>query len=283
MRITPVLLRAGTWIRRSSPLRRLEPLWARVEPRWNAALDRASRSRGIGVTVNGDRLRLTPSYAAYHASRGFEPEMHAALAQTLEPGDCVLDVGAHVGLFTLAAALRVGPTGRVICFEASPATVATLRRHVAMNGFGDRVAVVSAAAADVEGELTFFVGGETMSASLTRASVEELRPGHEDAPTFEIREIRVPAVTLDGYCARERVEPTHVKIDVEGAELRVLRGAEGILRGTADVVCEVHPAQLEAAGGSEEELAAFVAHTGRALVTIDEREDGIYHARLARR
>lgn len=283
MRISPVLLRGGTWLRRSSPLRRLEPLWTRLEPRWEAALDRASRRRGIAVTVNGDHLRLTPAYATYHATRGWEPELHAALTRTLEPGACVLDVGAHVGLFTLAAALRIGPTGRVIAFEAAPATVATLRRHVDMNGFGERVEVVSAAVGDVEGEIPFYVGDETMSASITRASLDELRPQRDDAPAFEIQEIRVPALTLDGFCHRRGVRATCVKIDVEGAELRVLRGAEAILRSSAEVFCEVHPAQLEAAGGSEDEFVALAARLGRAVLKIDERDDGIYHARLARR
>lgn len=282
MRISSVLLRGGTWLRRSSPLRRLEPLWARLEPHWDAALDRASRRRGIAVTVNGDNLRLTPSYATYHTSRGWEPELHAELTRALEPGACVLDVGAHVGLFTLAAALRVGPTGRVIAFEAAPATAATLRRHVALNGFEDRVEIVSAAVGDVEGEIPFFVGGETMSASVTRASLDELRPQHAGAPDVTIREIRVPALTLDGFCARRTLQPDRVKIDVEGAELRVLRGAVELLRGPADIVCEIHPAQLEAAGDSEAELVALIEAHGRRLVKIDERVDGIYHARLDR-
>ena len=241
-----------------------------------------SRNRGIEVTVNGDRLRLTPAYATYHASRGWEPELHDALTQALEPGACVLDVGAHVGLFTLGAALRVGPEGRVIAFEAAPATVATLRRHVALNELDDRVEIVSAAVGDVDGETSFFVGGESMSASVTRAALEELRPRNDDSAALDVREIRVRALTLDAFCAAQGITPTAVKIDVEGAELRVLRGAEWILRGPADVVCEIHPAQLAAAGDSEEELVAFAHRVGRRLVTIDERVDGIYHARLAR-
>jgi FkbM family methyltransferase len=240
----------------------------------------ATRNRGIVVDLNGDSLRLTPSYATYHATRGFEPEVHASLTRTIGSGMSVLDVGAHVGLFTLAAALRVGPTGRVVAFEPSPATLASLHRHIALNGFGDRVEVVPAVVGEVEGETAFFVSGETMSASVSRVSLDELSPGHRATRGTEIR---VPAVTLDSFCAQRGIRPDRVKIDVEGAELRVLRGAVELLRGSADVVCEIHPAQLEAAGDSEEELIAFVNGHGRTLATIDERSDGIYHAQLLRR
>jgi FkbM family methyltransferase len=232
------------------------------------------------VSVNGDPLRLTPSYAAYHATRGWEPELHAAVAPTIASGMAVLDVGAHVGLFTLTAALRVGPTGRVVAFEPSPQTLVSLRRHISLNGFDDRVEVVPAAVGDAEGEIPFFVHAETQSASIARASLAELRPGDG---AMAATEIRVPVVTLDGFCAQHGVGPDRVKIDVEGAELRVLRGALELLHASADFVCEIHPAQLEAAGDSEEELIAFVEAQGRTLVKIDEREDGIYHALLVRR
>lgn len=240
----------------------------------------ATRNRGIVVELNGDSLRLTPAYATYHATRGFEPEVHEAVTRKIGSGMSVLDVGAHVGLFTLAAALRVGPTGRVVAFEPSPATLANLHRHVALNGFGDRVEVVPAVVGEVEGETSFFIHGETMSASIARASVDELSPGQRAMPATEIH---VPVVTLDGFCARRGIRPDHVKIDVEGGELQVLRGAEELLLSTADVVCEIHPAQLEAAGDSEEALIAFVTGHGRRLVTIDERSDGIYHAHLQKR
>lgn len=274
------VLRAGTWLRRSSPLRRLEPLWARLQPAWDAAVGRATRNRGIVVGVNGDPLRLTPSYATYHASRVWEPEVHAAMTRTIGTGMSVLDVGAHVGLFTLAAARRVGPTGRVFAFEPSPATLVSLRRHITLNGFDDRVEVVPAAVGDIEGETPFYVYGETMSASVARASLDELSPGREAMPASEIT---VPVVTLDGLCTERGVRPDRVKIDVEGAELRVLRGAVELLHSHAEVICEIHPAQLEAAGGSEEELIAFVAQHGRTLVTVDDRRpDGIHHALLVR-
>jgi len=60
--------------------------------------------------------------------------VHEAFTGKIEPGMCVLDVGAHVGLFTSAAALSVGPSGPVVAFEPSPETVMSLHKHVALNG-----------------------------------------------------------------------------------------------------------------------------------------------------
>src|SRR5215471_19195745 len=57
------------------------------------------------------------------------------VARLLEPGDVFVDGGAHVGLFTLVAARRVGPGGRVIAFEPSPANRQRLLDNVALNGF----------------------------------------------------------------------------------------------------------------------------------------------------
>lgn len=282
MRTTLVFLRAGTWVRRSSPLRHLEPFWARVQPWWDSGLGKATRDRGIVVSVNGDAVRLVPAYAAYHASREYEPEVHAVLASKITPGMCVFDVGAHVGLFTLAAAFRVGENGHVVAFEPSPPTLASLHLHISLNGFDDIVEVVPAAVGKEEGETAFFLSGETMSASVTRASVDELRPGHE-ASAVDVREIRVPVVTLDGFAAQRRIRPDVVKIDVEGAELQVLRGAPEILDSDAEVICEIHPAQLKALGDSEDELIEWVSQRGRALTRIDERSDGIYHALLTKR
>src|SRR5206468_8336208 len=130
------------------------------------------------------------------------------------PGMTVLDVGAHVGFFALGAALRAGPEGRVFAFEPAPDTISLLERHVALNGWQDRVEVVRAVASDTEGTATFYVHGDTMSAALARENVEMLNPQELEAPAVEIE---VPSVTLDGFCRSRGLRPDRLKIDVEGA------------------------------------------------------------------
>ena len=231
------------------------------------------------VEVNGDRMRLEYAYAARYSKTGYEPLIHEAFTTTVRSGMVVLDVGAHVGFFTLAAALRVGPTGRVFAFEPAPETAAILARHVAMNGWGDRVEVVRSALSDREGTLPFFTLGTTMAASLSREHVEASPEVHTSAP----EEVSVPAVSLDGFCASRAVVPDRIKIDVEGAEVMVLRGARHVLDSDAEILCEVHPAAIGLFGSSVDELHELAAGAGRRPIPVDSpNELGIYHVLLRR-
>jgi len=270
--------RAASRLRRAGLLAPAEPAFLRIEPVWNGLVDRAAGGRGYRAIVDGDVMRLSYAYGARYEKTGYEPVVHAAVVEDLVPGSVVFDVGAHVGVLTLAAALRVGPSGRVVAFEASAQTARTLRRHVEMNHFGDRVEVVEAVVCDHEGESEFHVYRESMAASIAPGALE-LSP----EPTSEatVRTV-VTAVTLDGTAQRLALRPDLVKIDVEGAELRVLKGMPSLLSDPrVTVLCEIHPRQLEAHGGTVDEVAALLEATGRHIEPIDEpNPTGIYHARL---
>lgn len=148
-----------------------------------------------------------------------EPETAAFITGFLKPGMVFFDVGAHIGEYTVMGASRIGADGQVHAFEAQPATAELLRKSCEANRL--QVAVVNTCAvSDHEGELEFDIRSDpTMSAIATPARHWNRSLGR----------IRVPAVTLDAYCDRLAVWPDLVKIDVEGAELRVLHGAAGIL------------------------------------------------------
>ena len=225
--------------------------------------------------VNGDELRLLYAYGARYEADGYEPEIHSLVTGAVDEDSTFMDVGAHVGFFTMAAAVR---GARVVAFEASPLTAQVLREHVRLNELGSRVTVVEAVVSDSEGETSFYVDGDTMSASISRAAVDELSAHAQVEPAQEIRR---SAVTLDGYCTANGVDPTLVKIDVEGAELRVLRGAAALLASDTAILCEVHPHQLTAAGASEAELLEVIASSGRRVDPVDDpNSTGIYHAWL---
>jgi FkbM family methyltransferase len=148
----------------------------------------------------------------------YEPEQTALFERWLRPGDTVLDVGAHVGYYTLVAATLVGGLGRVWAFEPNPANARFLREHVRINKL-EHVAIEQLAVSDREGTARFARG----SGSGT---------GHLD----EGGALEVPTVSLDGFCARHRVAPAAIKIDVEGAELAVLEGAGDVIRRHRPVI-----------------------------------------------
>ena len=140
------------------------------------------------------------------------------MMEHLRAGDTVLDVGAHTGYYTLLASTLVGEEGRVWAFEPAPRNARYLRGNVEANG-RENVRVTEAAVSDEEGTARFGGGTGTGTGRLT------------DEGDLEVR-----TLTLDGFCERHRLDPAVVKIDVEGAEARVLRGADDVLRTAGPVL-----------------------------------------------
>src|SRR3989442_7232326 len=123
-------------------------------------------------------------------------QVFQAFVERIEEGMTVFDIGAHIGLFTLGAAKRVGRRGRVYAFEPSPETAEVLERHVRLNGWQNRVEVVRAVVSDVDGVVPFYAHGLSMAASLGRENVEVLNPEQPDTPTLKIE---ITSVTLDQF------------------------------------------------------------------------------------
>lgn len=158
----------------------------------------------------------------------YEQMLEDFYSELLRPGDVCVDVGAHVGRHTLPLARRVGPQGRVFAFEPIPAIAAQLRATIeALPNHFSVVELQQCALADAEGETDFVLVHEAPGYS-------GLRPRHYDAPvTTEV--IRVDVRRLDDL-ASGMPSVRFVKIDCEGAELRVLRGATSLLARDRPVV-----------------------------------------------
>jgi FkbM family methyltransferase len=122
----------------------------------------------------------------------------------------------------------VRPGGRVYAFEPAPEAFGGLSAHVRLNGLEDEVTCVRAAAAASTGTATLAVDGLSGANRLDASADGE----------------RVETVTLDDFCRREGIRPSFIKIDVEGAELDVLRGARETIRAGGDglaLFVEMHP------------------------------------------
>ena len=132
-----------------------------------------------------------------------------AFASVIAPGSCIYDVGANVGIFTLLASVTTGATGKVYSFEPFPRNARYLRRHLELNQL-QNCCVMEVAASDAEGTQRFLTASENHMGHLS---------GDGD--------LDVSCVTLDAciYGEKKLRPPNVIKIDVEGAELRVLQGA----------------------------------------------------------
>lgn len=141
---------------------------------------------------------------------------------TLRPGDIFIDVGANVGWMTEMGAVLVGANGSVISFEPSPSTMNLLRRRVERLALRN-VTLVQAAVGEQSGQLTLYEYDENYGGA------SGLRPGgwigHQ-----HVAETLVDLATLDDFVTSRRIESIRlIKIDVQGAEIDVLRGASRLL------------------------------------------------------
>lgn len=142
-----------------------------------------------------------------------------ALVSALAPTDVAVDVGCNKGSY-LYWLSRAVPRGRVVAFEPQPLLAAYLKKICVATGLGN-VRVEASGVSDIRGQLTLHIPGESDSPA---ASFEQVV-----AKSEKCREVDVPVVTLDEYFEGLEGRIGAIKIDVEGHELAVLRGAKGIL------------------------------------------------------
>jgi FkbM family methyltransferase len=222
------LERIGIAIRHSRWLERADGLWNGVRPMYDSLLSLTYRNGVLRVINGSDAMRLLPRYRGI--SEVYEPEVWGHLMQCVQPADVVADVGAYVGLYTLALAQRVGPRGKVIAFEPDPDSFDGLSRHVALNGLTGNVELCRAVVGREDGVVAFAAG---------RGS--ESRVAAADGACAERLMVRV--VRLDSVLRDDRLDV--LKIDVEGYEELVLQGARGLLsdnlRKPRAIYIEVHP------------------------------------------
>jgi FkbM family methyltransferase len=171
-----------------------------------------------------------------------EPHIFRWIDESLRPGDTFFDVGAHHGWMSLVACRCVGAKGRVVAFEPSPPLLHLLQYNKQVNRF-HQMEIVPKAVADSHGCVeSFFLENDGFSSLNSMIDHrEELTAG----PAERKATIQVETTTLDEFCKMTNLQPKAVKIDVEGAELRVLRGGQCLLkeRRTTFIVA-VHPTWL---------------------------------------
>lgn len=159
----------------------------------------------------------------------YEPEL-SCLEELLSPGKTFVDAGANVGIYTLAASRIVGQTGHVIAFEPSIQSLPALRRNIALNHLTN-VALFPVALSHVTGSAKLYHGPNPSLNSLGKET-----GWSEDAE-------KIATETLDGIV--ERVGLDHVdviKVDVQGAEELVLRGARKLLTSMRPtIIFEIFP------------------------------------------
>ncbi|HEX3183550.1 MAG TPA: amino acid adenylation domain-containing protein, partial [Pyrinomonadaceae bacterium] len=186
----------------------------------------------------------------------FEQQSYLRHGVTVQDGDCVFDVGANIGMFTVFVNSRCAPS-RVYAFEPIPETHDVLRRNVELHGIKGQTFVCALSSYNGTAQFTYYPRTSTMSGAYANAAEDErvsrafLRQQHEGMVAyedelmegrFETREVSVSVRTLSDVISSEGVERIDLlKIDVEKSELDVLKGIEDAdWARIVQLVVEVH-------------------------------------------
>lgn len=149
----------------------------------------------------------------------FEPVLSRYIVKVLKPGGTFIDAGAHVGYFTVLAAVIVGSTGKVLAFEPNPKVADFLRRNIIVNYLREQTEIYQEAVWSHAETLSFYAAKRLSCNSSVGRRVD----GYEDDWMDEIETLQVAAQDLGTHIRRlGRVD--FIKMDVEGSEYRAFLG-----------------------------------------------------------
>jgi FkbM family methyltransferase len=250
-----------------APAFRSTPVLGDLLRRIRESADSASAAHGgppplSVVTPEGTLYGYLRHRAFLHqvAQEEYESYSLALLLEAVTDGTTVVDGGAHVGLYSLLASTKAGRLGRCFAFEADPynfrALAATVHRNRLTN-----VQPLDRALGDVPGSATFFASPGTIGGSLVQKSY-----------IGETRALRVPVTTIDLQLASYPVDRLVMKLDVEGAEERVLLGARETLGrcGTGRLLVEHNPEALRDGGSSGAAIVQLLESLDFRVAFVDE-------------
>ncbi|MBT4584903.1 MAG: FkbM family methyltransferase [Phycisphaerae bacterium] len=186
----------------------------------------------------------------------YEPVTTHIMQSILKEGMTFVDIGAHVGLFTLPAAKWVGKNGRVVAFEPHPDNFEMLSRNAKTNGLQPELinAAVSNVAGSVQLHASAFNSGD-----------------HQIYHSASRKGIAVDCIKLDEFFSSEdRVDL--IKMDVQGAESAAFHGMERLLRNnnSVKVIWELSPSQLKDAGDDAATLLSWLESLGFGFTIVDD-------------
>lgn len=204
------------------------------------------------------------AYRLAYASQQNDPdqivEFDGFISQC-RPGMMLFDIGAHFGLFSLAALHYGGGNSQAIAVDPSPAACRIMRIQANLNGAVDRLRIVQASAGDRLG------WSDMVDSGIHSASY--FVPPAMDHSNSELTRTR--SITIDALTEQFETHPTHIKIDVEGCEEDVLRGGKNTLGRSIGplLFIELHNRMVAERGGKPEQALVLLHELGYETFSTD--------------
>ena len=184
------------------------------------------------------------------------PFMKDVIFKYVKPGDVCLDIGAHVGMYTIPLALRIGLDGQVISFEPNEKCFNALLRNISFNNLKN-VTALRMAISSKDTKIPFYCRPDTDQHSIYEKTPFATPKGQY---TIEVEAARIDTLVSNGTIPK----PDFIKIDIEGGEIEAIHGLKDTAKYVRAIVVEVHEKRLQAAGYTNpfDEIINFLKDLG---------------------
>ena len=190
-------------------------------------------------------------------NKGFESCIEAS-----RNGKCVLDIGAHIGLVTLPLSQVLSPEGKIYSFEPATINNSILKKHISDNDINNVIIEPYLVGAYDEEDIVFF----ELNVPTGMNSVVVIKND------YKYIETKKKQISLDSFCTKHDLLPEIIKIDVEGAEIDVLKGGINIIKKAMPIIyLSVHPKHIMKLGKSLEDLNNIIEQLNYKCLTIDNK------------
>lgn len=197
--------------------------------------------RGVPRNINGTLIRFPAKWSCFFGD-GYERDSFLFAANWVCPGDTVLDIGAHIGYFTIHLAKLTGPEGKVFAFEPTLFTRSILQKTVNLNK-GVNVSVQPYAVSDQNGKAVFNVLPGNAGVANSMVAFDNFVP------------VEVKTIKIDTFRSDNNIRIKFIKIDVEGAEFFTLNGARQTFQvDRPHALLGLHPWQIRSMNTSLEQI-----------------------------
>jgi FkbM family methyltransferase len=188
-------------------------------------------SKGVQRKINHFKIRFPARWSRYYEPE-YEKNNYDFLQKQVKPGMHIIDIGAHLGLFSVVSSQLTGNTGKVVCFEPTPGTYEVLTQTLKMNHCSNVISI-HGAVSNKDGTAIFYVSeiGGCNSNSLVEHTTRK------KAEQYEVK-----LFTIDGVVEKYSLKPGLIKIDAEGSEWDVLQGGLNTFRDFKPIlILALHP------------------------------------------